>query len=66
MDEIVDAVGQQVQISNDFLSLGIVFAVIVVIFFVILIWVFKYLFKNQEGENSTWNMERLGFFPVQQ
>lgn len=37
MDEIVDAVGQQVQISNDFLSLGIVFAVIVVIFFVILI-----------------------------
>ena len=51
MNEIVNAVGEEVQITNDFLSLLV--AVVVVVVRTFFVRVFKYFFKNQKCENST-------------
>ena len=50
VDEIVNAVGEKVQITNDFLSLFVALVVVMRTFFV---RVFKYFFKNQKRQNST-------------
>ena len=51
MNEIVNAVGEEVQITNDFLSLLV--GLVVVVVRTLFVRVFKYFFKNQKCQNST-------------